>query len=544
MSGVALISCRTKWNVILAGAVLNIVMAGVAGVASCESDQTNKTRQRQVSSTNRNVVVKPSDNLQDAINAAKFGDTIILEAGKTYRGPVILPFKQGTGEEYVTIRTSDLAGIPSEGERIDPVRHQNALPKIVSPNQQVAVGTAPRAHHFRFIGIEFSPASDAKYVYNVIDLGASDYTSLDQFPHHLVFDRCYVHSTGLNKARRGFALNSAETSVINSYVSGFAGAGDETQAVAGWNGPGPFHIINNFLEAGSEIVFFGGTDPSIRDLVPSDIEIKRNYLHRPASWNGSALIKGTLELKNAKRTVIEGNHIESEILTTAFVITVRNQYGKAPWSTIEDLEIKNNVVRHASNAVNFMGSDNEHPSQEAKRIRITNNLFLDITPDDPHNNAYFLQTNGGESVAVEHNTVQQEGNLVTSFNRPTLGFSFRNNVVMFNLYGIVCEIPGTACPRENFFCGCFPGGSLKGNLIVDNLGSAQRDGVLPRYQLNLFTTSMERVGFVNSQQGNYRLAEGSRYRSKGADGRDPGVDMADLVSSGVMSAKTGVTESK
>src|ERR1044071_3445273 len=120
MSGVALISCRTKWNVILAGAVLNIVMAGVAGVASCESDQTNKTRQRQVSSINQNVVVKPSDNLQDAINAAKFGDTIILEAGKTYRGPVILPFKQGTGEEYVPIRTSDLAGIPSEGERIDP----------------------------------------------------------------------------------------------------------------------------------------------------------------------------------------------------------------------------------------------------------------------------------------------------------------------------------------------------------------------------------------------------------------------------------------
>jgi hypothetical protein len=536
---------RIKRNLILISAVLCVVAAGLGGTASCESDQTKKTRPRRVSAVNRRTVtVKPSENLQDAINAANFGDTIILEAGKTYRGPLILPFKQGEGDEYVTIRTSDLEGIAREGERIDPAKHQNSLPKIVSPNKQVAVGTAPQAHHFRFIGIEFSPATDADYVYNLIDLGASDYSSLAQFPHHLIFDRCYVHSTGLNKARRGFALNSAETSVINSYVSGFAGAGDETQAVAGWNGPGPFHIINNFLQAGGEIVFFGGTDPSIQNLVPSDIEIRRNYLHRPASWRGRALIKGSFELKNAKRTVVEGNQIESEILTTAFVITVRNQYGKAPWSTIEDLEIKNNIVNHATTGVNFMGSDNEHPSQEAKRIRITNNLFLNITPDDPHNVAYFLQTNGGESVVVEHNTVQQDGNMITSFNRPTLEFAFRNNIVMFNLYGIVCEITGSACPRDNFFCGCFPGGSLQGNVIIDNLGSAAREGVLGKYPKNVFAPSIGRVGFVNSAQGDYSLGQGSSYHGRATDGGDPGVDLASMIAAGVLKAKTGEAQSK
>jgi hypothetical protein len=280
------------------------------------------------------------------------------------------------------------------------------------------------------------------------------------------------------------------------------------------------------------------------NLVPSDIEIRRNYFHRPNEWFGKALIKGTFELKNAKRVVIEGNDIESEILTTALVITVRNQYGKAPWSTIEDLEIKNNIVNHAGSGINFMGTDNEHPSQVAKRIRITNNLFLDIVPDNPHNIAYFLQANGGESVVVEHNTVQQDGNILTSFNRPTLDFSFRNNIVMFNLYGIVCEIAGTQCPKENLFCGCFPGGALNGNVIVDNLGSAVRDGVLEKYPRNLFTPSITRVGFVNYQQGNYALAEDSRYRNKGTDGKDPGVNMAELVSSGVMNAKTGLSGSK
>lgn len=466
----------------------------------------------------------------------------MLEAGATYAGPLILPFKpggEGSDSDYITIRTSKLTEIAGEGDRINPQRHAAFMPKIVSPNGGPAIGTEPQAHHYRFIGIELLPASNANYVFNIIDLGNSEYQSLSQFPHHLIFDRCYVHSTGMNKARRGFVLNSAETSIINSYVSGFAGAGDETQAIAGWNGPGPFHIINNYLEAGGEIVIFGGSDPSITNLVPSDIEIRRNYLHRPAEWFGKALIKGSFELKNAKRVVVEGNHIESEILATALVITVRNQYGKSPWSTIEDLEIKNNIVSHAGSGVNFMGTDNEHPSQEAKRIRITNNLFLDIIPDDPHNIAYFLQTNGGESVVVDHNTVQQDGNIVTSFNRPTLDFSFRNNIIMFNEYGVVCYIPGSGCPRDNFFCGCFPGGSLKGNLIVDNRGSAAREGVLPKLPLNLFTPSIDRIGFVNLREGNYALSEDSRYRGKASDGRDPGVNMAEFVSSGVMNAKLG-----
>ena len=44
----------------------------------------------------------------------------------------------------------------------------------------------------------------------------------------------------------------------------------------GWNGPGPFLIENNYLEAAGENVMFGGSDPSIANLVPSNITIRRN----------------------------------------------------------------------------------------------------------------------------------------------------------------------------------------------------------------------------------------------------------------------------
>lgn len=522
-----------------------LVVAFILLLLTQENCGASQIRSRRVGNANE-ITLGAGGDLQGAIKAATPGDTIILEAGATYRGPLVLPDKgASSGNDYITIRTSDLGGIAKEGERVTPAQAR-AMPKIVSPNKQSALATEPQAHHYRFVGIEFSPASDADYVYNLIDLGSPSYSSLSQFPHHLVFDRCYVYSTGLNKARRGFALNSAETSIINSYVSGFAGADDETQAVAGWNGPGPFHIVNNFLEGGAEVLLFGGADPSIANLVPSDIEIRRNYFHKPAAWQGRAQIKGTLELKNARRVIIDGNLLESEILVTAFVITVRNQDTKAPWSTIEDVQITNNIVRHASTGINILGKDNYAPSQEAKRIRIANNLFEDVFTTGEI--AYFLQINGTDGVTVEHNTVQQGGNIITSYSEPATNFNFSNNIVQFNLYGISCSI-GTPCP-DSPFCHCFPNATVKGNIIADNTNVSAAypiDKAFPPG--NYIVRSYDDIGFVNYRRMkpgtvdnttvNWQLGPRSQYRGKGTDGKDPGVDFVVFNASGVLRAKEG-----
>jgi hypothetical protein len=498
-----------------------------------------QTRPRRTVSASGEIVLQAGDDLQQAINNARFGDTIVLQAGATFTGPIVLLDKgagTGTDADFITIRTANLSGISGEGERIKP---DSNMARIVAPSSSAAISTKEKAHHYKFIGVEFSPAQNSDYVYNLIDLGASDYSSTSQFPHHLVFDRCYVHSTGLNKARRGFALNSGETSIINSYVSGFAGAGDETQAVAGWNGPGPFHIINNYLEGAGEVLLFGGSDPSIKGLVPSDIEIRRNFFHKAAEWAGRALIKGTFELKNARRVVVDGNIIDTGIRVNAFVITVRNQNGGAPWSTIEDVQIVNNIVRHASTGVNILGSDNEHPSQEVKRISVVNNLFLDLV--SPGDIAYFLQTNGAESVTVSHNTVQQAGNIITSYGSPTRNFSFINNIVQYNSYGISCQIQGGAC-AESAFCRCFPKAMVKGNVIADNLNVSAASPIQNNFPLgNFFVASYERIGFINYAAGNWQLTPTSGIRKKATDGKDPGVDFDLLNSSGVNSAADGGT---
>ncbi|HEY8187916.1 MAG TPA: hypothetical protein VIF64_17730 [Pyrinomonadaceae bacterium] len=522
---------------------LRVLAAGAALVASLAFVVADRSQIQGTQGRQRITTLRAGDDLQAALRSARFGDTIVLQAGATFTGPIILPFKgpgSGSDADYITIRTSEMSGIANDGERIKPFLHARAMPKIVAPREKAAVGTEARAHHYKFVGVEFLPAANANYTYNVIDLGSSDYTSLLQFPHHLIFDRCYVHSPGMNRARRGFALNSAETSIVNSHVSGFAGAGDETQAVAGWNGPGPFHIVNNYLEGAGEVVLIGGADPSIPNLVPSDIEFRRNYLRKLKEWYGRATIKGTFELKNARRVVMEGNLIESEILTTAIVVTVRNQSGKAPWSTIEDVEIKNNVVRHASSGINVLGTDNEHRSQEAKRIRIVNNLVVGIVADSPDNIPYFLQTNGGQQITVAHNTVEQAGNIVTAYGEPTRDFVFRDNIVQFNRYGIVCLTQGGRCGRENIFCSCFPGGVFKGNVIADNLGAAANDSVDEKYPAgNYFVSSFQRIGFADFAHGDWRLGATSKTRRRASDGSDPGANLDALVAAGAMAAREG-----
>jgi hypothetical protein len=519
-------------------AAIGIVTLGVVGIILFLAQ---RTREQGRSSGGGNEIILDADgDLQAALKSAKFGDTIVLPAGVTYSGPFLLPYKgagSGTDADYITIRTSDLGGISKVGDRIKPRLHARAMPKIVSTNQY-AIGTEPRAHHYRFIGIEFSPADNSKYVYNLVDLGASDYNSDSLFPHHLIFDRCYVHSTGLGKARRGFALNSAETSIINSHVSGFAGEGDETQAIAGWNGPGPFHIINNYLEGGAEVLIFGGADPSIPNLIPSDIEIRRNYFYRPPEWAGKVTIKGSFELKNARRVIVDGNVFEStNPRQTALVITVRNQSGKAAWSTIQDVEITNNLSRHANAGMNFLGKDDQFPSGEAKNIRVANNLFVDV--ESPGESTYFIQISGGDSLIVEHNTVQQIGNILSVYGNPGKNFVFRNNIIQYNSYGIACFIQGAACPDVPY-CNCLPGAIVKGNIIADNANQSASNQIEKSLPVgNFFVPSYDQLGFVDYARGNWRLSANNRYRRKGTDGKDPGIDFAIFEASGVNYAVQG-----
>ena len=228
------------------------------------------------------IDVPAGGDLQAAINAAQPGDTIQLAPGATYTGNFVLPVHAGTG--YITIQTGgDGTLLPPPGTRITPA-YSPYLARLQSPTVGPAVRLAAGAGYWRLQLLEFLPNS--KGMYDILQLGdgSSKQYMLEQMPHHLIVDRVYVHGDRVMGQKRGIALNSAFTTIVNSYVSDIKAAGQDSQAIAGWNGAGPYHIENNYLEAAGNVILIGGDDPKIPGLTATDITVRGNTLTRPLSW--------------------------------------------------------------------------------------------------------------------------------------------------------------------------------------------------------------------------------------------------------------------
>ncbi|MBI4638149.1 MAG: hypothetical protein HY727_17575 [Candidatus Rokubacteria bacterium] len=476
----------------------------------------------------RTIAVPTGGDLQAALDGARPGDVITLEAGATFIGPFTLPTKVGGG--WITVRTSaPESGLPPPGTRIDP-SHAGALPKIVAAVGPV-IAAARGAHHYRFVGIEIHPVAGA-LLRNLVELGSAE-TSVDRLPHHIVFDRCYLHGDPRRGTRRGIALNARDAAVIDSYLSDFKEVGNDSQAIAGWNGPGPFKIVNNYLEGAGENLMFGGADPAIPGLVPSDIEIRRNHLAKPLAWKQGDpayagvpwTVKNLFELKNARRVLVDGNLLERNWAQAqsgfAVLFTVRNQDGGAPWSVVEDVAFTNNVLRGTASGVNILGRDDTRPagSQQTKRILIKNNLFLDVGgPRWGGGGVLFQILNGTASVVIDHNTAFQTGNILTAEGPTHAGFVFTHNIVPHNAFGIVGT--GTA-PGIATLNAYFPGAVVRKNVIVGGGARQYPPG-------NFFPQSFAAVRFENPADGLHRLAAASPYRRAALDGTDVGVDIGAL----------------
>ena len=457
------------------------------------------------------IIVKAGGDLQAALDRAKSGDTIVLQAGAKFVGAFVLPNK--SGGEYITIQSSETAKLPKDGVRVG-AKDAALMPKILSSGKgKPAIETAPGAHHYRFVGIEFAPANN-EYIYNLVYLNAEKPADI---PHHIEIERCYLHSNQPNGVtRRGIALNSADTIIKDSYLEGFAGAGEETQGICGWTGTKNAKIINNYIEGGAENILFGGSDPASADLIPSDIEIRGNHLNKPAEWRDKKFtMKNLFELKNAKRVNLIGNYLENSWNGAALTITVRNQDGKAPFSTIEDVMIKDNIIINAADGLNILGSDNVFPSQTLKRLNIVNNLFLDLGGKTDQGQGYFIQITNSEDVLIANNTVFNHGNITNLYDVMPKNFLFRDNIISHNSYGFH-GFDGSikSIEAQKMF---------QNNIIVNNKKVQTGDTSFPPN--NFWIQDFSEIGFINFAQNDLRLAPKSRFKGKGKNGGDIGSNL-------------------
>jgi len=282
--------------------------------------------------------------IQAAVDAGQPNATYLLTPGRQY-GPVTLGGKGGT----LTTK-----GFATEGR----IRADAGLARLSRIHVQSGTWTLR--------GIEVTSDSN-------------DIVLLGEDASNPVLDRVYIHGDAATGAKRGVTLNSKGGVIRDSLIADIKRTGQDAVGIGGWNGPGPYRIENNSISAAGSSIMFGGADPSVPGLVPSDIEITRNVLTKDPAWQGQWLVKNGFELKNARRVLLAGNIVE-QVWTSGqtgygLTLTVRNQDGGCPWCVIEDVTIRDNEIRLVGGGVQILGRDNLHPSAVMARVSLVDNRF-------------------------------------------------------------------------------------------------------------------------------------------------------------------------
>jgi hypothetical protein len=275
---------------------------------------------------------------------------------------------------------------------------------------------------------------------DTVVLGTLDAKTAAEQPHRVRL--VHIAVTAVGGGHRGVSLNGTDMTVDRCTITGFTEKGRDSQAILIVNGPGPYTITNNVLEASGENLLVGGADPGIPGVVPSDITIRGNTIRKPATYRTTGTVKNLLELKTGVRVLIENNVFDGNWADgqsgNAIVFTTRNQGGKCPQCEVNDVVFRNNTVTNALDGfgVNILGYDDTVGMQsvQTKRITIDHNLF-----DTP----YGLQITNGptDALIITNNTLPKITNKFLQWgvsNRPItkVPLTFSRNVTKAGEYGI------------------------------------------------------------------------------------------------------------
>jgi hypothetical protein len=312
--------------------------------------------------------------------------------------------------------------------------------------------------------------------------------------------------------------------VIDSDVRECHDPGQDSQAIAVWNGPGPLKIVNNYLEAATENVMFGGADPSIPNMTPSDIEIRGNHIFKPRTMTAYS-VKNLFEVKHAQRMLVEGNIIDGiwqqGQAGHAIALKTVNQNGSCTWCVTQDITFRYNIIRNMGGGFNIASHpDNTYPVLSgARRLTIVDNVLTNINVN-PYlgDGRGFLILGDLADLVIAHNTlVSPTHSLATFGGLAGVRTTIRDNVTDGGSYGFIGDNVGTGTPAITTYA---PGGFVQGNVIALSSASGMPTG-------NYYPTSIAGVGFMNASS-DFHLSASSQYKGKASDGLDPGANI-DLV---------------
>ena len=309
------------------------------------------------------ITVPAGGNLQAALSTARGQHVeIVLEVGATWTGNFTA---SSCGAGWITVRSAGTIPTGRMRPSLAPT-----LAKVQSGNTLPAITVSASACRWWFSGFEvvIAPSVTAATT-TLVNLEGSE----------IVLDRMLVRAQPTTQIQRCITLNSKSTQISDSWIAECHAKGFDSQAILGYNGPGPYRITNNYLEGAGENVMFGGADPSVAGLVPSDIELRGNHIFTPTAWRGTGppntpwTKKNLLEIKNGARVLVEANVMDGSWLDGqtgwAIILKSENQSGNCRWCRTTDVTIRRNLIRNVGAGIG-VGPKGDNPATDTTARRI------------------------------------------------------------------------------------------------------------------------------------------------------------------------------
>jgi hypothetical protein len=353
------------------------------------------------------IAVKAGEDLQRVLAAARPGATIVLEAGATFTGNFTLA--RNAGGALITIRSAP-------GAKAKLVAKDLFRPILEAP---------PGASHYRLENLILQAPGA---MVELVRLGSGAATSAGEQPENITLAGCEIYAHPSAGSRRGISLQARNVTIDGCAIRGFK-ADVEAQAIACWNGPGPYRITNCSLSAAGEVIIFGGSDAKTPGLNPNDIYIAHCVLEktddmreRTADGKPKWMVKNLFELKRATNVVFENNVLRTSWAGAqngfAIVLTCRTERGRNPWGKIENVVIRGNVIENVGAGFNLLGrDDNATSTVPSERGSLANVLIEnnEIHVDKAQGAGRVFQIlTGARDIVIRNNRVRADSAVTAS----------------------------------------------------------------------------------------------------------------------------------
>lgn len=494
--------------------------------------------------------VTNAQQLIDAYNQCTGGEHIVIPAGTTIVGSIILPSRNFS--DYVTIRSSGT--MPDIRNRISPNDGNLAIIKAQDIGPALSINNS--SSKIRFSGIKFeawNPTNNASQ-YNIVVIGTLNQTSVSQNPQKIIFQHIVINPPDNVPVRHGIGNQGYKISIISSWIgniyarcfTGGQGCETDSNAIYSITGRGAHVYNNSFIEGSTENVIYGGDDVSIEGLTPTNVEFRRSHFYKREAWKPSLPgvfspygVKNIFEFKTGRRVYFEGSVFENfwfapQDYGQRSAIAINSFAGiNDPWTVTEDIIFENSKIVNVS-AVSAVASGvgNDYYARKVNNVIFRNVLIDKINDYYPASSLgrQFNLANGGEDITfdrVTHVDSAQNATYGIWFERENnFRYKIVNSIIgLGSSYQIFSSAGGGNCAL-NYGTGgvnttppCNQDGSWN---VAGNIFVRYNADPLPNYPAgNCYATGYSSVGFVDLANGDYRLTgSGACYQGQTNIGAD------------------------